>query len=84
MIILITIGLVVVGLCLVFLSVVTPWLAVDWWIEYIQNHTSIICTGLKNAVGMTVIATGILYLDFKLGKWTVKLIKNRNKPLGLE
>lgn len=60
---------VVAGCCLVFLSVVTPLLAIDWWMHYVEHHTIILSVGLTNAVGMTLTAAAIWYLNYRLVRW---------------
>ena len=82
MMILLTVIVVVAGFCLLFLTIVTPWLAFDWWMHYAEHHTILISTGLKNAAGMTATAIGIIFIDFKLVQWSVRLVRNMKHSMN--
>ena len=78
MIIIITAVALVVGLCLLFLTIVTPWLAFDWWLHYFESGEAI-STGLKNAIGMTLTAGLIFWVDMKIGRFSLKLLRDARK-----
>lgn len=69
----------VASLCLVFLSIAIPWMAVDAWIYLLSAHENDYMA-LRSVIFTSLISIGILYLDWKLVRLMTSGYKETFKP----
>ena len=66
------------SLCLLFLTITLPWLAIQTWADTLSRTTAS-PIAVRNAIAATVLGLAILFLDVKLGRWAFDVLTKTKK-----